>query len=106
MKKSKSEDETMDDSELIHTQDFDPEGEAATHEDYDVDFSGKLAPDYHLNFTGDSVSLRIGRNVVFSMPKTELKPEFQKYEYKTVVDMLQFFKKNGAAAWVTKYKNA
>lgn len=106
MKKRKSEDETMEESELIHTQDFDPTGEAAAQEDYDVDFSGKLGPDYHVNASADAVRLLVGREIVLSVPKGELKEAYRAVDYKTIIDMLTIFKKEGVDAWVNKFKIA
>lgn len=77
---------------------------APTDDDLDLGSSGQSGPTYQLRFCKADVKVLVNTKIIAEVDYTDLRPGFDRSDYKTVIDMMRDVKEMSLEKWLQKYK--
>lgn len=77
---------------------------APTDDDFDLGAEGHSGPTYQLRFCKADVKVLVDTKIIAEVDYSDLRPGFDRSDYKAVIDMMKDVKEMSLEQWLQKYK--
>ena len=77
---------------------------APTDDDIDLGAEGQSGPTYRLRFCKADVKVLVDAKIIAEVDYNDLRPGFDRSDYKAVIDMMRDVKEMSIEQWLQKYK--
>lgn len=77
---------------------------APTDDDFDLGAEGQNGPTYQLRFCKADVKVLVDTKIIAEVDYSDLRPGFDRSDYKAVIDMMKDVKEMSLEEWLQKYK--
>jgi hypothetical protein len=77
---------------------------APTDDDFNLGAEGRSGPTYQLRFCKTDVKVLVDAKIIAEVDYADLRPGFDRSNYKAVIDMMKDVKEMPLEEWLQKYK--